>query len=139
MGSNKTYHYLFKYSFLIFGVLVLTTSIVSWFSPESITVNGRPGARDIMTTTIFALVGIVLVLLFIVVKDKFAVEVLRGQSITILQSNEEKVINWIDIEEISQIQFVHPPLYKMKIKDDDSTIWFNTQANYTSIGGFVND
>jgi hypothetical protein len=45
----------------------------------------------------------------------------------------------MDIEVISQIQFVYPPLYKIKIKDSDSILWFNTEAKYFNIAGFVTD
>ena len=38
-----------------------------------------------------------------------------------------------------QFQFVFPPLYKLTIKDNEKTVWFNTEPNYTSIGGYSTD
>ena len=37
----------------------------------------------------------------------------------------------------SQEYLVFPPLYSLKIKDLDETIWFTTEARFISINGFI--
>jgi hypothetical protein len=139
MESNKTYHYLFKYSFVGISVVLILGAVVSWVSPESITVNGEPGKRDLLMTTIFALLAILALLLFLLVRKKFAIVELGNQTIKIKTNGQDKPISWLEVEEIKLIQFVYPPLYKIKVKNDESTIWFNTEPEFISISGFVRD
>lgn len=139
MQSDKLYYRLFKYGLLFVGLLLLSLSLTSWFAPESMTVNGETGTQDIFVTLIFGLLGLVFILIFVVIKDKFAIIKFGNQTIRIEHSGQELVVNWMDVEVISQIQFVYPPLYKIKIKDSDSILWFNTEAKYFNIAGFVTD
>jgi hypothetical protein len=139
MKSNKTYHYFFRYSLLAVSILLTGVAIGFWFSPESIAVNGSPGTQDISTTLIFGLFGVLAFLIFLVIRHKFAIVELGNQAIKIKHRGEEKSVSWLEVEEIKLVQFVSPPLYKLKIKNNDETILFNTEPNYASINGFVTD
>jgi hypothetical protein len=113
--------------------------VISFVFPESVEINGETGSTDFTTTIIMGLLGLIAILVFFVIKDKFAIVELRNQTITIKQDGEERTLNWLDIDSVSQIQFVQPPLYKLKTKDSDETIWFNTEPQYISINGFTSD
>jgi hypothetical protein len=139
MESNRTYHYLFKYAFLIVGLLTMIVPVISFVFPESVEINGETGSTDFTTTIIMGLIGLTVLLIFFVIKDKFAVVELGNQTITIKQNGEERTVNWLDVVSVSQIQFVQPPLYILKTKDADETIWFNTEPKYISINGFTSD
>ena len=139
MESNRTYHYFFKYAFLVVGLLIAMVPVISFVFPESVEINGETGSTDFTTTIIMGLLGLIAILVFFVIKDKFAIVELRNQTITIKQDGEERTLNWLDIDSVSQIQFVQPPLYKLKTKDSDETIWFNTEPQYISINGFTSD
>ncbi|MGC3946495.1 MAG: hypothetical protein QM762_18555 [Chryseolinea sp.] len=139
MRSNEGYHYFFKYALAGFAVLIASFSITSWFDPESITMNGEPGTRDLVLTVVTSLVSVLFFLFFLLIKDKFAIVELSNQSIKIEHLGEEDVIPWRDIEYVKLIQFVSPPLYRLKVKSWDETIWFNTQPHYFEFNGFVSD
>lgn len=139
MESNRTYHYVFKYGLLGFSILFTLWSVVSWVAPEITTVNGRPGTQDPWTTIIFALCGLLTFLVFLLIRDNFAIVALGHQTVEIRRNGQRKTISWLDVEELRLIQFVYPPLYKLKTKGCDDTIWFNTEPRYISIGGVVTD
>lgn len=139
MESNKTYHYFFKYSLLGVSALFAVGTVISWIAPESMTVNNQPGTRDLFATMIFGLVTVLAFLIFLVIRDKFVIVELGNQTLKITHKGEEKTISWLDIEEIELIQFVYPPLYKLRTKESEETVWFNTESNYISINGFMRD
>ena len=139
MESNKTYHYFFKYCLLGISILLIIVAGVSWFVPETMMINGQQGMQDISITLIFGLISILAFLTFLIIKDKFALVELGNQSIKIKYKGQEENIQWIDVEEVKLFRFVSPPLYKLRLKHRDETIWFNTEPNYVSINGFVSD
>ncbi|MBI3218008.1 MAG: hypothetical protein HYZ44_00700 [Bacteroidetes bacterium] len=139
MESNRAYHYLFKYVFLAVGLLIAIVPVISFVFPDSVEINGETGSADFTTTIIMGLLGLIAILVFFIIKDKFAIVELKDQTITIKQDGVERTLNWLDVDSVSQIQFVQPPLYKLKTKDSDETIWFNTEPQYISINGFTSD
>jgi hypothetical protein len=118
---------------------MLITSILSWFLPELFWVNGEKMEQSIVTTLVFGMIGIVLFLIFIAIKDKFVTVKLGGQTLTIKNGDGEKKINWMEVESLSLIQFVYPPLYKLKVKGDEKVYWFNTENEFIKASGFVKD
>lgn len=78
-------------------------------------------------------------MLFLLVKDKFAIVKLGGQKITIQNKGQHKQVSWQDVEEVKQIGFIFPPLYKLKIRDLPESYWFNTEPTYLNASGFVTD
>jgi hypothetical protein len=139
MKSNKKYHFAFKFAFLIFGLLTWTIPIFSWIAPNHTEINGENGSIDFVTTVILCLIGLIFILLFFAVKDKFAIVEIGNQDVKIIIGYEVKSVGWFDIDSLKQIQFVFPPLYSLKIKDSDETIWFTTEARFISINGFIID
>lgn len=139
MESNKTYHYLFKYSLLGFSVLLTVGAVVSWIAPESMTVNGESATQDLGTTLIFGLIALITFLVFLLIRENFAIVKLGNQTIEIKRKGQDKTISWSEVEEVNLIQFVYPPLYRLRTKDSEETVWFNTESNYISINGFITD
>jgi hypothetical protein len=139
MQSNKTYHIIFKFGLLGIGILFLVISLLSWFLPQLIVLNGKSMEEDIVITMVFALIGIFLIILFFAIKNKFIMVTMGNQSIVIKTDSFEKKLNWMDVESVSLIQFVYPPLYRIKIKDNANTYWFNTENQFINAGGFTRD
>lgn len=139
MESNKTYHYILKFSLLGISILLIILAIVSWVAPESLTLNGKPATREFSTTLIFGLFAIISLIVFLVIRDKFVIVKLGNQTINIQYKGQEKAVSWLEVEEVKLIQFVYPPLYKLKTKDSDDTIWFNTEPNFISVNGLMTD
>jgi hypothetical protein len=66
-------------------------------------------------------------------------ESIGNQSIVIKNGEWEENVNWLDVESLSLIQFVYPPLYNIKIKGIEKTFWFNTDNHFVNAGGFTTD
>lgn len=97
-------------------------SILSWFFPELFWINGEKMEQNIVTTLVFGMIGIVCFPIFIAIKDKFVIVKLGGQIVIIKNGENERKINWMEVESLSLIQFVCPPLYKLKVKGDIKSI-----------------
>jgi hypothetical protein len=119
--------------------MMVIVSIISWIAPELITMNGEKGSKDIVTSLILGLFGILLMLIFLLLKDRFAILEIGNQKIKINHKGQEKVIDWLEVAEVDQMQGVYPPLYKIKTKEFDRTLWFNTEVKYLSICGSFKD
>lgn len=139
MESNNLYHYFLKYLFLGLGIILSITSILSWFFPELFRINGVKMEQNIVTTLFFGMIGIICFPLFIAIKDKFLIVKLGGQNVTIKNGENERKINWMEVESLSLIQFVYPPLYKLKVKGDEKVYWFNRENEFIKASGFVKD
>lgn len=139
MQSNYTYHFIFKYVFLGAGIIMIITSLISWYFPNLITMNGEQMSQDFFDSIVFLLIGFFMIIIFFGIRDKFVVVKLGGQSLIVKNGTWEKSINWLDVESLSLIQFVYPPLYRIKIRGIEKTFWFNTENQFISAGGFTSD
>ncbi|WP_339867639.1 hypothetical protein [uncultured Algoriphagus sp.] len=139
MESNHSYHLLFKYVLLGAGLVLISLPLLSLLFPNLVEINGKTGAMSPISSSLFGIIGVILIVLFLSIKDKFAVVEIGNQTITIKQNGKVNTFQWMEIESVSQFQFVFPPLYKLTIKDNEKTVWFNTEPNYTSIGGYSTD
>lgn len=139
MESNRFYHYLFKFGLLGVGLILLVVPITSYITPELVTINGETGQTDTYTTLIFGLLSLLMILVFIAIKKKFAIVELGNQTVKIKHGGQERLVNWQDIEHVQQIKFVMPPLYKLKTKDRNQVVWFNTEPEFVSVNGFTTD
>jgi hypothetical protein len=95
--------------------------------------------QSVVPTLVFGMIGIVCFPIFIAIKDKFVIVKLGGQNVTIKNGLNERKINWMEVESLSLIQFVYPPLYKLKVKGDNKVYWFNTENEFIKASGFVKD
>ena len=68
------------------------------------------------------------------IKDRFVTVSLGGQNITIDYGGEKEKINWTEVEKITQLKLVTPPLYKLKIKNNEHTYIFVSQPYSISLG-----
>jgi hypothetical protein len=139
MESNRLYHYCFKFSFLAVSLVIGMVVILSWLNPASVNVDGEPGVKDPFELLVLSLISLAAFLLFLLVKDKFAIVKLGGQNVTIQHKGQHKKVSWQDVEEVKQIRFIFPPLYKLEIKDLPESYWFNTEPIYFNVSGFVSD
>lgn len=101
--------------------------------------NGKPAIREVSTTLILGLFAIFSLIVFLIIRDKFVIVKLGNQTINIKYKGQERAVSWLDVEQVKLIQFVYPPLYKLKTKDSENTIWFNTEPNFISANGFMKD
>jgi hypothetical protein len=111
----------------------MSVPLISFAFPEAVQLNGETGAMSPLEFIVSGIIGVILIVLFFLIKDKFAVVEIGNQTITIKHNGDVKTFQWLEIESISQFQFIFPPLYSLKIKDQ--TIWFNTEPKFISVGG----
>jgi hypothetical protein len=115
----------------------MSVPLISFAFPEAVQLNGETGAMSPLTFIVSGIIGVTLIVLFFLTKDKFAVVEIGNQTITIKHNGDVKTFQWLEIESISQFQFIFPPLYSLKIKDQ--TIWFNTEPKFISVGGYTTE
>ncbi len=139
MQSNKTYYIIFKFGFLGIGILFLIISLFPWLFPQLCVMNGESIARDLVVTMVFSLIGIFLIIHFFLIKNRFDLANTGNQSTVIKKGEWEENVNGLDVESLSLIQFVFPPLYRIKIKGIERTFWFNTENNFVNACGFTTD
>jgi hypothetical protein len=139
MESSRVNYLLFKYLLLFLGIIIMTIPVVSFLFPESISINEKNGPADATTTLISVLVGILIILIFYVIKDRFVIVELNNQTIKIIQGTHEETVTWPEVDSIAQFRFIRPPLYKLRTKVSDKAYWFNTTSDYISMGGFTSD
>lgn len=113
--------------------------ILSWLHPASVNVNGESGAIDPFELLVLSSISLATFLIFLLVKDKFAIVKLGGQNVTIKHQGQQRQVSWQDVEQVKQIGFIFPPLYKLKLKDLSESYWFNTEPIYLNVSGFVTD
>lgn len=127
MKSNSLYTQLLKHTFLIFAILAFGIGLKGYLLEDSIVVNGEPTKFDIFDLLIAVAIGILMIVFWLLLKDNVVAVKLGGQNLTIYENGEEEQINWFDIESLSQLIFIQPPLYKLRIKDREGYYLFVTQ------------
>ncbi len=68
------------------------------------------------------------------IKDRVVKVKLGGQNITIFESNQTETVNWLEVESLKQLIFIEPPLYKLRIKDQEGYYLFVSQPYFLSFG-----
>lgn len=134
MKSHSGYTFFFKHIFLQIALITSFVGVMGYLFPDSVTVNGEPSEFDIYDYTIIggiSLLGIILQLLF---GPHFVNVKLGGQNIIVLDYEAEEVINWMNVESLTKFWIIFPPLYKLKIKNEEGYYLFTTQPAYFDIG-----
>ena len=139
MESIKETYYGFKYLPLIIGVLLISFPVLNYFNPESTTVNGEAVQLDPWLSLIIVLCGCLAILVFLYFKESYVMVEIGNQAIRIKDGNEELLVNWIDVESVSLLYFIFPPLYKLRIKGYDDYFLFTTGRTGLQIAGFTKD
>jgi hypothetical protein len=139
MKSNAIYTQLVKHIFLIPAILVFIGGLIGYFSGATNVVNGEITTFGIYELLISFIIGIVMIIFWLLMKDKVVEVRLGGQNITIYEDDEEEQINWFDIEKLNQLILVNPPLYKLKIRGREGYYLFVTQPFSISFGFGTHD
>jgi hypothetical protein len=139
MKSNRGYHYFFKYSLLGGSILLALLAVISGMVPDAVKLEQKPESEDLSSTTIITLVAGLSFLLFLLIRNRFAIVELSNETITIHRKGKTKSISWQDVEQLELLQFVSPPLYTLRTRGSGRTYWFNTEPPRLGMGGFMTD
>ncbi|MEM6738120.1 MAG: hypothetical protein AAF620_18840 [Bacteroidota bacterium] len=134
MKSNSLYTQLIKHIFLIPAILAFGIGLKGYLIEDSIVVNGELSKFDLYDLLIAVAIGILMIIFWLLLKNKVVRVKLGGQNVTVYEGGEEEKINWLEIESLNQLIFIQPPLYKLRIKDREGYYLFVTQPFSISFG-----
>ncbi|MEQ9378585.1 MAG: hypothetical protein RIG68_25580 [Imperialibacter sp.] len=134
MISNYSNTLLFKYIFLVFALMPVLIGVLAYFNPENVTVNGEQADLDIFDYLILGGFGFIFLMLHLLFSPHFVQIQLGGQNITILDDDENRIVNWFDVDSLTKFWFVFPPLYRLRIKDEEGYYLFTTQTAFIDTG-----
>jgi len=134
MTSHSGYTFFFKHLFLLLALISALVGALSYIFPNSVTVNGEPSNFDLYDYSIIGAITVLGIILQLIFGSHFVKVKLGGQNITILDFEPEEVVNWMNVESVSKFAFIAPPLYKLRIKNEEGYYLFTTQPTYAKSG-----
>lgn len=123
-GDSGIY-YMFKYGIFVFGGLFFFIPLALQFA-DKVTVNGVPDNPDIWDTIPIALIGILIILFGFVFFHKFVIVQMNNEVLRIWKGEDKIEVSWLEVESITLLPMVNPPLYKLRLKNYGSYFLFNT-------------
>ncbi len=126
MESDKSVYYTFRYLPLAMGVFFGMVPLVAHLNPESSIFNGEPGPPDFWTTIIFVLIGLLFVLISILLISKLTIVEMDSQNLKIKKGKKVIEVSWLEVDSVSMVPTVFPPLYKLRLKNYEDYFLFNT-------------
>jgi len=137
--SSKIYYYVYRFGFLGIGFILCTVWLFSLISEFTIIINDISETVEFKNTWWFLILIGIFVTLHIFLSKKASYIEIRGNNISIFSCGRINKTNVDKIDLIKQIPSVKPPLYKMKLKDDNKTYLFVINTFYIEFSGFVKD
>lgn len=123
--GDSSIYYMFKYGIFVFGGMLVFIPLLLQFA-DNVTVNGVPGRPDIWETIPFALIGILIILFGILFFHKFVIVQMNKEVLRIWKGDHKIEVSWLEVESVTQLPMVNPPLYKLRLKNYGSYFLFNT-------------
>lgn len=120
-----------KHIFLIPAIISFGVGLEGFLMEDIIVANDEPTRFDLYDLFFAVDIGILMIIFWILIRNKVIAVKFEGQNITICEDGLEEQINWFDIESLSQLIFIQPPLYKLRIKDRKGYYLFVTQPVVT--------
>lgn len=123
--SNKTNHYFLKYLTVVFAIIWLIPFGNWLFNPNFlITVNGVKENASIYNIWPFAMLSCLFGLMYFFIARKLKIITFNSGEIYIGEWNNFKRFDWKEVESIKQNRILFPPLYKLKLKNNESVYFF---------------
>ena len=126
MESDRTVYYTYKYLPFAVGVFFIALPLIMHIDPENSMFNGEPGPPDLWSTLIMILIGVLACLIPFLYLDKLVTVELNNQGLQIWKGDDVVKINWLEVESVSMLPVMFPPLYKLKLKNFEGYFLFNT-------------
>nr|NQU92393.1 hypothetical protein [Bacteroidota bacterium] len=137
--SSKKYYYFYRFGFLVFGVIFCAVWFFLLISNSTIKINGNYEIAEFQNTWWFLIIVGILLTLHLLLSKKASYIEIDGKSINIQTCGRINKSDVDKVEFIKQIPNVKPPLYKLKMKDDNKTYLFVINNLYVEFSGFVKD
>ena len=122
-SSSYVAYYFYKFAALMFLFLALA-SVHSLVFPEQSIMSNPP--VDATAGEILLLLGLSVGLVFLAKFMFFRIRVIRydDETIEIINGSESDTVSWREVESVSKVISVVPPLYRMVFKDDREPAYF---------------
>lgn len=103
------------------------------------TINGELGSLSIFGLITFVALANAVLIPWLVIKDRLIQLEVNNSGLLIYSDGKIEKVDWHQVERISQIVLVHPPLYKLKLREQDDYYIFIPRPFFISIGFWVWD
>ena len=136
--SRRKAFYVYKYIFLLFGVLFFILAVVAIISPELV-----KGDIDLSSTlcriTLSFLALLFFVIAFVMLKKILLLQ-FESDGLVVLSGEvrKEVKVSWKEIESINEVFTLQPPLYILRLKTGRWYL-FSTGYNFVSVNGVTLD
>lgn len=134
--SNRAYFHIFKYSFLYISLILFSAAFTGYFWPNLVSINNSD--ISVTGTAVLLFLAIASLILFFIVKDRFAYIKVNSKVIHVTSSKINRKLDWEEVRSIKLIPFIFPPLYKVSLNND--YFLFNTDDKYLFLSfGMIKD
>lgn len=134
--SNRAYFHIFKYLFLYISLILFSAAFIGYFWPNLVSINNSD--ISVSETLVLMFLAIVSLILFFIVKDRFAYIKVNSNLIHMTSSKINRKLDWEEVKSLKLIPFIFPPLYKVSLKND--YFFFNTDDKYIFVSfGVIKD
>lgn len=137
--SKKKYYHFYRYGFISIAIFILLVWLYLILTERTININGADKTATLENSWMMPIISFVLLGVHMLLHAKAAYIEIDNQIIKIENKNGIIEANVDDIEKINQIQFVKPPLYRLKMKGSKKTYLFVIYDLYIEFGGYIKD
>jgi hypothetical protein len=137
--SSKKYYYFLRFGLISIAMMFLLGWILAVYLGIEISINGENQIATVENSLFVVVIPIILVIIHLIINPKISYVQIIGQDINIQSRSGILKKMTTDIDAINQIQFVNPPLYKLKFKDSKKSYIFVINKLYVQFGGYVAD
>ncbi len=137
--SSKKYYYFLRFGLISIATILFISWILAIYFGIEISINGQDQIATMDNTLIILILPILLASIHFFMHSKIAYVQINGQDIIVESKSGIIETTSHKIESINQIQFVNPPMYKVKFSDSKKLYIFIINKFYLQFGGFVAD
>lgn len=137
--SNRLYYFIFRYGFGILSVFLAIFFAAIILTEETISINGEDQVASLSNLGIFMLFIPVITVLHFMVTSKAARVKIHGDEVSIESKDGIQVYKLDSVAKIEQVQFVKPPLYRIRVSTVDKDYLFIINDFYVEFNGVVKD
>ncbi len=116
--SSKLLKYVGQYGFLVNAIAWIGNCI---YNLSQGLWGGEWNNGDILAPGI---IGLLSLMAFLYLRNKFVVVELGGQKVRIYKDNQTIETNWLNIESVEKLIFSTPPIYTIRLKDVNGPLIF---------------
>ena len=139
MESNPNQTIFLKYDVLCMGLLFSIIIIANYLMGRPFVSKGELYELNVYDVATLLIIPVMVTMLGIYLKDKIVALKLEAQFLTISTGKVEEQIPWESVQRIRKLWFVQPPLYILRIKEEEGFYLFATGWFSINIAGFIWD